>query len=255
LSVSFDRAAGYYDQTRSLPDELMDVLVARIVAELPPDGRCLEIGVGTGRIALPLMRRGVDVTGVDISMEMLRRLREKSRSGAVKIAIADATRLPFADGNFAGAVAAHVLHLIPGWRMALDELQRVLRPGGVLLASRAGGTRSEWQRAVRRHFYVEAGDPSWPPGIDTIELLDDEMRSRGAAVREVEDVIVEGTATISGLLAALENGIWSACWSIDEATRDRRPRRAQADVAPLGLASVRAALDRASPEPALGWRG
>lgn len=221
MSVSFDRAAAYYDQTRSLPDDLMEVLVTRLVAELPRDGRCLEIGIGTGRIALPVMQRGIDVIGVDISMEMLRRLREKSGSRTPPIAIADATRLPFADGTFAGAIAAHVLHLIPAWRVALDELQRVVRPGGVVLASRAGGTRSEWQRAVRRHFYVEAGDPSWPPGIDTIELLDEEMRSRGAAVREVEDVVVESTATVSGLLAALEKGIWSACWSIDEPTRRR----------------------------------
>jgi len=188
LSVSFDRAAGYYDQTRSLPDDLMEVLVTRLVAELPRDGRCLEVGIGTGRIALPLMQRGVDVMGVDISMEMLRRFREKSGSRTPPIAIADATRLPFADATFASAIAAHVLHLIPAWRVALDELQRVLLPGGVVLASRAGGTRSEWQRAVRRHFYVEAGDPSWPPGIDTIELLDEEMRARGCAVREVEDV-------------------------------------------------------------------
>ena len=50
-SISFDRAAGYYDDTRSLPDAEMEVLVSRLVAEIPRDGTCLEIGIGTGRIA------------------------------------------------------------------------------------------------------------------------------------------------------------------------------------------------------------
>lgn len=218
-SVSFDRAAGYYDQTRSLPDDQMELLVSRLLAELPRDGVCLEIGVGTGRIAIPLTRSGVRVAGIDISAEMLARLREKD--AGVPVAIADATRLPFRDAAFAAAIAAHVLHLIPGWRAAVDELMRVVVPGGVLLASRAAGTRSEWQQAVRRHFYVEAGDPAWPPGIDTVEELDDEMRSRGATVRVIEDVRSESTQSISELLAALEKGIWSACWSIDEGTRRR----------------------------------
>lgn len=217
-SVSFDRAAGYYDQTRSLPDDQMEILVSRLLAELPSDGICLEIGVGTGRIALPLIQRGLDVVGIDISVEMLRRLRAKSTA---KIALADATRLPFRDGTFAAAISAHVLHLIPEWQTALDELIRVVRPGGHVLASRAGGSQAEWQRAVRRHFFLEAGDPSWPPGIDTIEQLDDAMRSRGAIVREIEDVRSDGTSTVSAVLTGLEQGILSACWSIDEETRHR----------------------------------
>jgi len=219
LSISFDRAAGYYDETRSLPLEQMDVLISRMLDELPGEGPCLEIGVGTGRIALPLMERGVDVVGVDISPEMLHRLLAKR--GSAKVVLADATRLPFADGTFTAAVAAHVLHLIPGWSAALDELTRVVVRGGVILASRAGGTTSEWQQVVRRRFFIEAGDPPWPPGIGTIDQLDAEMRSRGATLRKIDDVKAERDFTISQLLDALEKGIWSACWSIDHETRRR----------------------------------
>jgi ubiquinone/menaquinone biosynthesis C-methylase UbiE len=218
-SVCFDRAAGYYDETRSLPGEQMDLLVSRLIAELPREGPCLEIGIGTGRIALPLMRGRIRMVGIDISAEMLRKLVDKA--AAVPVAIADATRLPFADRTFHSAIASHVMHLIPGWKTALDELMRVVVPGGVVLASRAGGSRSEWHRAVKRHFYVEAGDPPWPPGIDTIEQIDDEMRSRGAVVRKIEDVNSEGSSSISSLLAGLEKGIESACWSIDDETRRR----------------------------------
>lgn len=221
MSVSFDRAAEYYDQTRGLPDNLMAQLVPALVAELPRGGLCLEIGVGTGRIALPLAEHGVDVVGVDISIEMLRRLLAKTDGDQMKIALADATRLPFADRTFASAIASHVLHLIPDWKVAVDELVRVVEPGGVILASRSADSRAEWQRAVRRHFFDVAGNPAWPPGINRIDDLDAEMRRRGAEVRVVSDVHNELLGTISDLLAALEKGIWSACWTIDEETRRR----------------------------------
>ena len=219
-SISFDRAAEYYDQTRSLPDSLMEELVPILVAELPP-GRCLEIGIGTGRIALPLQQRGVDVYGVDISVEMLRKLVAKAGASPPPVAIADATRLPFGEAAFSSAIASHVLHLIPDWRTALDELARVVRPGGVLLASRSGDSREPWQREVRRRFFAEAGGRDWPPGIRRMDEVDAEMRSRGVEVRKVRDVKSESSASISELLDALEKGIWSACWSIDDETRRR----------------------------------
>jgi len=219
-SVSFDQAAEYYDQTRSLPDALMDELVPILVAELPP-GRCLEIGIGTGRIALPLQRRGMDVYGVDISMGMLRKLVAKSAASPPPVAIADATRLPFGKATFSSAIASHVLHLIPEWRTALDELTRVLTPGGVLLAARSGDSREPWQREVRRRFFAEAGDRDWPPGIRRMDDVDAEMRARGVEVRKLRDVKNESSASVSELLDALEKGIWSACWSIDEETRRR----------------------------------
>lgn len=220
-SISFDRAAGYYDDTRSLPDAEMEVLVSRLVAEIPRDGPCLEIGIGTGRIALPLMQRGgVDVVGVDLSPEMLHRFRAKRRDA--KVAIADATRLPFARGTFASAVASHVLHLIPGWVQAVDELIRVVLPGGVLLASKgAEETRTDWQGKIRRRFFDEAGDPPWPPGIASMDQLDEVMRARRAGVRRVEDVRVERMHSISEQIAALEKGIYAACWSLDDETRRR----------------------------------
>lgn len=225
-SISFDRAADYYDETRSLPDAQMEVLVSRLVAEIPREGKCLEIGTGTGRVALPLLQRGVEVVGVDISPVMLHRFLAK-RPGA-PVAVADATSLPFAPGTFTSAVAAHVLHLIPGWKHAVDELTRVLVRGGVLLASKGAdaasadtGAGAEWPNRVRRRFFVEAGDPPWPPGIASLDQLDDYMRARGAQRRQVEDVRAERNHSITELVASLEKGIYAACWSIDDQTRRR----------------------------------
>ena len=225
-SVSFDRAAEYYDQTRAIPDETVARLLQMIVAEVGVRSACIEIGVGTGRIALPLVEAGVRVVGVDISKEMLRKLVAKRAAGSwPQIAIADATRLPFPDRSFDAALAVHVMHLIPAWREAAAEMVRVLRPGGVFLVSRGGQRRSGWIRDVSRHFYAEAGNVNWPPGVGEITDLDAHMRGLGAAVRELPDMGEEDAMSIDRLLANLEAGYWSACWSIDPDTRRQAAAR------------------------------
>ena len=194
-----------------------------LVGALPPGGLCLEIGVGTGRIAIPLAQAGVKLVGVDLSREMLGRLRAKG--DAVPVVQGDATRLPFRDGAFDAAIAAHVLHLIPKWRAAIDELRRVVRPGRVILASRGAHENDTWDRNVRRRFFIEAGDPPWPPGIDTIDALDVHMRGIGVRVQPLPELSAQNVASINDLLEGLEAGYWSACWSIDEATRRHAAER------------------------------
>ena len=77
--VNFDRAAAFYDATRALPDgvaeQVRDAVLDRVGAR--PGTRFLEVGVGTGRIALPFVRAGHAYCGVDLSAAMLGALREK----------------------------------------------------------------------------------------------------------------------------------------------------------------------------------
>ncbi|GAB4467947.1 MAG: hypothetical protein Kow00124_01540 [Anaerolineae bacterium] len=134
-SVSFDRAADYYDATRGFPPG-EEQAVARLFAQaggLSDRSLVLEIGVGTGRIALPLARHVGMLVGVDISRQMVDRLLAKRTDEPVYPVLADATRLPFAHHQFDAAVAVHVFHLISAWQQALEELARVLRPDGCLL--------------------------------------------------------------------------------------------------------------------------
>jgi SAM-dependent methyltransferase len=141
-SVSFDRASEFYDATRGLPAAVRDAVADVLAAELAGRRRVLEIGVGTGRIAVPLAERGVDVVGIDLSAPMLQKLRAKT--GAVPVAVADATQLPLAASSVDAVLACHVLHLIPPWRHAVDEAVRVLRPGGVFLADLGGPHTAPW---------------------------------------------------------------------------------------------------------------
>jgi ubiquinone/menaquinone biosynthesis C-methylase UbiE len=212
-------------------------LIPMLLAEMVKDGCCLEIGVGTGRIALPLARAGVSIVGVDISREMLRRLIDNAGRSAPPVVIADATRLPFGDGTFTSFIAAHVLHLIPGWKDAIKEALRVLKPGGVLIASRGARTKlrqegasatDSWERQVTHRFFTEAGEPPWPPGADKIEEVDEHMREHRAEVRELPELLSQDSSTINAYLAALEAGYWAACWSLDEPTRKRAATAARA---------------------------
>ena len=199
----------------------MKPLIEMLAAELRHAGTCIDAGVGTGRFALPLVRSGVSIIGVDISREMLRRLVDKSGGREVKVAMADATHLPFGAATFGAGMAAHVLHLIPRWTAVIDELLRVIKPRGKLLATRGDSTVGDWWHAVRRRFYAEAGDPPWPPGLRHIDDLDAEMSRRGAPARRLTLAPKAVMWTVNESLALLEQGVYSACWSLDDEVRRR----------------------------------
>jgi SAM-dependent methyltransferase len=124
-SIAFDRAAGYYDETRGFPPGVEKGVAELInrVGNFTRQNRVLEIGVGTVGV----------LVGVDLSRPMLARLKAKQTNEPVYVMCADATRLPFGSYRFDGAVAVHVFHLIPNWRGVLSELARVLKPGATLL--------------------------------------------------------------------------------------------------------------------------
>ena len=82
-------AATYDSATSSMHDESVIDTVVGVLAVLAGDGRALEFGVGTGRIALPLARRGVEVYGIDLSKAMVSRMREKPGGADIVVTIGD----------------------------------------------------------------------------------------------------------------------------------------------------------------------
>ena len=82
-------AAGYDDSAADMfrPEAVGPVV--DVLAGLAGDGRALELGIGTGRIALPLARRGVPVHGIDLSRAMVDRLRAKEGGADIGVTIGD----------------------------------------------------------------------------------------------------------------------------------------------------------------------
>jgi SAM-dependent methyltransferase len=85
-----ERVAARYDESSSemFAPEALEPAVD-FLAALAADGRALELGIGTGRIALPLTGRGVEVHGIDLSQAMVARLREKPGGEEIPVTIGD----------------------------------------------------------------------------------------------------------------------------------------------------------------------
>jgi SAM-dependent methyltransferase len=223
-SIAFDRAARNYERTRALSPRAMDETLALLRGELEARGPCLEIGVGTGRMALPLAEAGISVAGVDLSERMLRRLVEKAPGRPpVPVAVADATRLPFDGATFGAALFCHVLHLIPDWRRALGEALRVLRPGGVVLVD-VGGWGSGWGAAIVQRFCREAGVAHEFVGVRSAPEVDRAMSEAGVGLRVLPSIRERTIDSVEARIRRLESGVFSFTWPLSPRERRRAGR-------------------------------
>ena len=82
-------AASYDDDSADMFQPSVLEPTVEFLAELAGDGAALELGIGTGRIALPLARRGIPVHGIDLSEAMVARLRAKPGGQRIPVAIGD----------------------------------------------------------------------------------------------------------------------------------------------------------------------
>ena len=167
-TVSFDRVADTYDATRALPEDVMALAVDKLAGALERhDCRTvLDAGVGTGRFAAPLQRRGFEVCGLDVSREMLEKARVRPVTNLFR---GDLRRMPFQDRSFDAAIAMHVLHLIKEWREALRELGRVARTG--LFSVVSIPDNKDWPSTEYRKLLLSHGIPEPHQGIHERDLI------------------------------------------------------------------------------------
>jgi ubiquinone/menaquinone biosynthesis C-methylase UbiE len=132
-SLSFERIADRYDATRG-GEQRGRRTAASLAPLLDPVWPVVEIGIGTGVIALGLRELGFAVVAVDLSPAMTQRARR--RLGPV-VAVADAAHLPVADAAIEQAVSIWLLHLVADRAAVMAEVARALRPGGRYLVSSA----------------------------------------------------------------------------------------------------------------------
>lgn len=135
----FDEWPEQYDRWFTTP---IGALVRKYEAELlldllrPEDGETiLDAGGGTGVFTLDILAFGAHVIGLDISLPMLRRSREKARGGPLQIVLGDMLNLPFLEGSFDRVVSVTALEFIEDGQGAVRELFRVTKRGGSIVVA------------------------------------------------------------------------------------------------------------------------
>ncbi len=135
IGEAYRRWAGIYDSSFGGVSSKARLRAVALVNRLPGTD-VLEVGVGTG-LALPHYTRNKLITGIDLSKEMLRKARERTRESALTNVQAlhemDAEATTFEDASFDIAVAMFVASVVPNPRRLLAEMRRLVRPGGDIL--------------------------------------------------------------------------------------------------------------------------
>jgi ubiquinone/menaquinone biosynthesis C-methylase UbiE len=161
VSRDFDTLSSVYDETR----QPLDPATTQGLFHFFEEHRwhsILEVGVGTGRIARPLVDLGIRLVGVDASRGMLGRAAEKHLPYLVR---GNAYRLPFPDRVFDASLFVHVLHILDRPQDGLREAARVSRNGVLAildLPPKGNGTAplpEEEPRRILRQILAEAGFP------------------------------------------------------------------------------------------------
>jgi demethylmenaquinone methyltransferase/2-methoxy-6-polyprenyl-1,4-benzoquinol methylase len=114
-----------YGQDRRWKRRLIDLAAPR------PGARALDLATGTGDIAFALADRGARVVGLDITIRMIELAKKK---GALRFLVGDMLALPFPSGSFDIVTTGYGLRNVPNLAIAIDEIHRVLSPGGQLLS-------------------------------------------------------------------------------------------------------------------------
>jgi ubiquinone/menaquinone biosynthesis C-methylase UbiE len=176
LAALYDRVAVTYD-TRLHADRValkrLRIVEAPLRFHATGASRVLDLGCGTGRLAVTLSAR--DVIGIDISRGMLREAAAKG----VRVTCADAHSLPFADETFDVVLAANAVFRHLHQRVALRECARVLRSGGRLACHQYSARVWSLWRPLAQCPSQHARD------LESISDLELDARRRGLRLAEV----------------------------------------------------------------------
>jgi len=129
-------------------------------------GRVIDVGIGTG-LELPMFDPNVSITGIDLSEPMLRiaqkRVDDLKLSNVEGLLVMDAMKLAFPDASFDAAVAPYVLTVVPEPERTLDEMARVVKPGGEIVLFNHIGAESGPIAAIEAWLGKRSASLGWRP--------------------------------------------------------------------------------------------
>lgn len=222
----YDNIAQIYDQTRwltpSVAEEVADFMINLTGAT--SETSFLEPGVGTGLNVLPLVKRGYSVTGIDVSEAMLAQFRQKFTEIPANLTLlhADASQLPLPDNSFDVVLTVHMLHTVANWKAFLDDIARVLKPGGFYLNCQwitppARREFEDYYRSILSKY--ENSQQEFKNVCSAIENIDVEgyFKSKGYSSKYFIANEWEVTNTVAELLGYFKSRAYGLCWRDSDA--------------------------------------
>ena len=177
----WDKNAGRYDRfmrkDRAAYDE-MYVLIRPVVKAKT----VLELATGTGLIAKHIANAAAHIEATDASAEMIAEAKRDNRSEKLYFSVQDMFCLPYAEESFDVVIVSNALHIVPQPEKALQEIKRVLKDDGVLIAPTFTHAGNLFSGKVRAFFMKRVGFPlhsKW-----TSEEYLSFLRQNGWAVRK-----------------------------------------------------------------------
>ena len=177
----WDKNAGRYDRfmrkDRAAYDEMYE-LIRPVVRHKT----VLELATGTGLIAKHIVIAAAHIEATDASAEMIAEAKRDNRSAKLYFSVQDMFFLPYAEESFDVVIVSNALHIVPQPEKALQEIKRVLKDDGVLIAPTFTHAGNSFSGKVRAFFMKRVGFPlhsKW-----TSEEYLSFLRQNGWAVRK-----------------------------------------------------------------------
>lgn len=203
----------------------VEAVIADEFAKLPVETRVLDVGCGTGHHISQLRERGFDVVGIEPGQDL--RDRARANNPGVRIDDGDIENLEFPDASFDVVMAIEVLRHLPGPRPAIDEIARVLRPGGLAIVTAA----PRWSLTGYALINMVTSRVQIPTFTKSKQTFLSErqarelMRDAGFVSVEVHGVMLGPWQVVQRLSPRLLAVLLRAFEPIDDLLSDRRPWR------------------------------
>ena len=154
----WDKNAGRYDRFMRKDRAAYDEMYA-LIRPLVRHKTVLELATGTGLIAKHIVNAAAHIEATDASPEMIAEAKRDNRSAKLHFSVQDMFRLPYADKSFDAVIVSNALHIVPQPEKALQEIKRVLKDDGTLIAPTFTHAGHSFSGKVKAFFMKLAGFP------------------------------------------------------------------------------------------------
>ena len=154
----WDKNAGRYDRFMRKDGAAYEEMYA-LIRPVVKAKTVLELATGTGLIAKHIVNTTAHIEATDASAEMIAEAKRDNRSAKLYFSVQDMFRLPYADKSFDVVIVSNALHIVPQPEKALQEIRRVLKDGGLLIAPTFTHAENSFSGRVKVFFMKLAGLP------------------------------------------------------------------------------------------------